>query len=172
MIEANNLGSSPSLENTIISQAYIALQVQGFVTSLIPSLRMLDFFLDHIWVMFCIQDLIARPIHCTDVYPSIYFMPRFMASEVPIMEIANSKLLQIFTAPPVPTPPQWVICNNHSNLFHTSVCHLGPHIFQEDFCSSKGFLCLCSHLEIRNFKVSQGKENFGQNDRGIRCGVP
>ena len=48
MIEANNLGSSPSLENTIISQAYIALQVQGFVTSLIPSLRMLDFF----WIIF------------------------------------------------------------------------------------------------------------------------
>merc|ERR1719397_1573183 len=109
MIEANNLGSSPSLENTIISQAYIALQVQGFVTSLISVATNVGLFLDHIWVMFCIQDLIARPIHCTDDYPSIYFMPRFMASEVPIMEIANSKLLQIFTAPPVPTPPQWVI---------------------------------------------------------------
>jgi hypothetical protein len=36
-------------------------------------------------------------------------MPRFMASLVPIMETANSMLLQIFTAPPVPTPPQWVI---------------------------------------------------------------
>ena len=38
-----------------------------------------------------------------------YLMPRFIASEVPIMEIANNKLLQILTAPPVPTPPQWVI---------------------------------------------------------------
>ena len=36
-------------------------------------------------------------------------MPRFMASEVPIMETASSMLLQILTAPPVPTAPQWVI---------------------------------------------------------------
>lgn len=35
-------------------------------------------------------------------------MPRFIASDVPIMVTASSMLLQIFTAPPVPTAPQWV----------------------------------------------------------------
>ena len=38
-----------------------------------------------------------------------YLIPRFIVSEVPIIDIARSILLQIFTAPPVPTPPQWVI---------------------------------------------------------------
>ena len=53
-------------------------------------------------------------------------MPRFMASEVPIMEMANSRLLQIFTAPPVPTPPQWVIFNRISSLHRKLFDTLAP----------------------------------------------
>ena len=36
-----------------------------------------------------------------------YFMPRFIVSAVPIMEMPKSMLLQILAAWPVPTPPQW-----------------------------------------------------------------
>ena len=53
-------------------------------------------------------------------------MPRFMASEVPIIDIANSKLLQIFTAPPVPTPPQWVICDKRILLILLKYCAQCP----------------------------------------------
>ena len=68
MMEASNLGSSPSLGERLF-----------------------------VWWLYNL--LLLEP----------YLMPRFIASEVPIMEMANNKLLQILTAPPVPTPPQWVI---------------------------------------------------------------
>ena len=42
---------------------------------------------------------------------------------------------------------------------HTIIWHLGSHVFEENFCSSKGFLRLCSHLRSRK-------------DGSMRCWVP
>ena len=68
-----------------------------------------------------------------------YLMPRFIASEVPIMEMANNKLLQILTAPPVPTPPQWVIWANMTilNVGYWMLATLAPMFFRRTSATAK-----------------------------------
>ena len=68
-----------------------------------------------------------------------YLMPRFIASEVPIMEMANNKLLQILTAPPVPTPPQWVIWAKKTilNVGYWMLATLAPMFFRSTSATAK-----------------------------------